>query len=130
MTCDSILSLINQRFYDGLTIHRIMPGFVLQGGDPKGNGTGDAGFKLQAEFSTRPHVEGTWSMARGPHSIHSAGCQFFICLGPVPHLDSQYTVFGQVIEGIEVVRKLAQTPTEGPNRPVETVYIRRMYENL
>lgn len=129
VTCDSILSLVHQKFYDSLTFHRIIPGFVIQGGDPLGDGTGNPGFSLPAEFSSRLHVEGTLSMARGAHSIHSAGCQFFICLGSLQSLDNQYTVFGQVIEGIEVVRKLAAVPTGAKDRPVETLYIRRMYEN-
>jgi len=129
VTCDSILSLVNPKFYDSLTFHRIIPGFVIQGGDPQGNGTGNPGFTLPAEFSTRLHLEGTLSMARGAHSIHSAGCQFFICLDTLQSLDNQYTVFGQVIEGIEVVRKLAAVPTGQMDRPQETLYIRRMYEN-
>lgn len=129
MTCDSILALVNRKFYDGLTFHRIIPNFVLQGGDPKGNGSGDAGFKIKAEFSDRKHLEGSLSMARGPQDINSSGCQFFICLKPVPHLDGQYNLFGQVIEGMDVAHKLEKVPTGPQNRPVEPVYIRRMYEN-
>jgi cyclophilin family peptidyl-prolyl cis-trans isomerase len=129
VTCDSILSLVNQGFYDGLTFHRIIPGFVIQGGDPQGNGTGNAGFTIPAEFSDRKHVEGTLSMARSPVDINSSSCQFFICLAAVPHLDGQYNLFGQVIEGMDVVQKLAAVPTGQANRPLEPVFIRRMYEN-
>jgi len=129
ITCDSILSLVNQGFYNGLTFHRIVPGFVIQGGDPKGNGTGNAGFQIQAEHSDRKHVRGTVSMARSPMSIHSSSCQFFICLAPQPGLDGEYNLFGQVISGMDVVDKLAKVPTKERNMPVEPVVIRRMYEN-
>jgi cyclophilin family peptidyl-prolyl cis-trans isomerase len=129
VTCDSILSLVNQGFYNGLTFHRIIPGFVIQGGDPQGNGTGNAGFRIPAEFSDRPHVAGALSMARSPVDINSSSCQFFICLAPQPNLDRQYNLFGQVIDGMDVVDKLAAVPTQqGSNRPLEPVIIRRMYE--
>jgi peptidyl-prolyl cis-trans isomerase B (cyclophilin B) len=129
ITCDSILSLVNRGFYDGLTFHRIVPGFVIQGGDPQGNGTGNAGFQIPAEFSSRPHLEGSLSMARAPDDINSSSCQFFICLAAVPYLDGQYNLFGQVIEGMDVVHKLGRVPTGEMNRPLEPVYIRRMFEN-
>ena len=129
ITCDSILSLVNQKFYDGLTFHRIIPGFVLQGGDPKGDGTGDAGFRLPAEFSTRKHVEGSVSMARNMVDINSSGCQFFICLSALPNLDSSFNLFGKVIQGMDVAHKLEKVPTGPGDRPVDPVVIRRMYEN-
>lgn len=129
MTCDSILALVNRKFYDGLMFHRIVPNFVLQGGDPKGNGTGDAGFKIKAEFSDRKHVEGSLSMARRGDDINSSGCQFFICLKATPNLDGQYNLFGQVIEGMDVAHKLEHVPTGPQNRPEQPVYFRRMYEN-
>jgi peptidyl-prolyl cis-trans isomerase B (cyclophilin B) len=129
ITCDSILSLVNQKFYDGLTFHRIIPGFVLQGGDPKGNGTGDAGFRIPAEFSTRKHVEGSLSMARNMVDINSSGCQFFICLAALPNLDSSFNLFGQVIAGMDVAHKLEKVPTGPGDRPLQPVVIRRMYEN-
>lgn len=129
ITCDSILSLVNQKFYDGLTFHRIIPGFVLQGGDPKGNGTGDAGFRIPAEFSTRKHVEGSLSMARNMVDINSSGCQFFICLAALPNLDSSFNLFGQVIGGMDVAHKIEVVPTGPGDKPVEPVVIRRMYEN-
>ena len=129
ITCDSILSLVNQGFYNGLTFHRIVPNFVIQGGDPLGNGTGNAGWQIPAEFSSRQHVAGTLSMARAPDDINSSSCQFFICLTAVPHLDGQYNLFGQVIEGMDVVHKLAGVPTGTMARPLEPVTIRRMFEN-
>jgi len=89
-------------FYDGLTFHRVIPGFMAQGGDPSGNGTGGPGYQVKAEFSDTKHVRGTLSMARSQHP-DSAGSQFYICFGPQPHLDGQYTVFGQVTEGMELI---------------------------
>lgn len=104
-TSARIAELIQEGFYNGLTFHRVIPGFVAQGGDPLGNGTGGSGKKQKAEFNQRKHLLGTVSMARSADP-DSADSQFYICLGPQPHLDGQYTVFGQVVEGIEAVQKL------------------------
>lgn len=104
-TVNRIVELINQGFYNGLVWHRVVPGFVIQGGDPLGNGTGGSGQKLKAEFNNRRHIEGTVAMARGGDR-DSADSQFYIALGTFPHLDHSYTVFGQVIEGIDVARKI------------------------
>lgn len=100
-----MIELIRGKFYDGLTFHRVVPGFVVQGGDPAGNGTGGSGQRLKAEFNSRKHVEGTLAMARAADP-DSADSQFYIALGPQPHLDGAYTVFGQVVEGMDVVRRL------------------------
>jgi peptidylprolyl isomerase/peptidyl-prolyl cis-trans isomerase B (cyclophilin B) len=94
--------LANEGFYNGLTFHRVEPGFVIQGGDPDGNGTGGPGYKIKAEFNSRKHIVGTVAMARSSDP-NSAGSQFYICLGPAPFLDGSYTVFGQVISGQEFV---------------------------
>jgi cyclophilin family peptidyl-prolyl cis-trans isomerase len=104
-TVHRIIELINQGFYNGLTFHRVVPGFVIQGGDPKGNGTGGSGQKIKAEFNDRRHLEGTVAMARAADP-DSADSQFYITLSPQPHLDHNYTVFGQVVEGMDVVRKI------------------------
>jgi cyclophilin family peptidyl-prolyl cis-trans isomerase len=104
-TVKRIIELINQGFYNGLTFHRVVPGFVIQGGDPQGNGTGGSGQRLKAEFNERRHVEGSVAMARAADP-DSADSQFYITLAQQPHLDRSYTVFGQVIEGMDVVRKL------------------------
>jgi peptidyl-prolyl cis-trans isomerase B (cyclophilin B) len=101
-TVESFVTLTKKGFYDGLTFHRIVPGFVAQGGDPKGDGTGGPGYTLKAEFNKRKHVRGTVAMARSQHP-DSAGSQFYICFAPAPHLDNNYTVFGQVTSGMEVV---------------------------
>lgn len=104
-TVKRIIELINKGFYNGLTFHRVVPGFVIQGGDPLGNGTGGSGQKLEAEFNNRRHVEGTVAMARAADA-NSADSQFYISLSTLPHLDHNYTVFGQVIEGMDVVKKI------------------------
>jgi peptidylprolyl isomerase len=100
-----IKELVRQKFYDGLPFHRVIEGFMAQGGDPKGDGTGGSGQKLQAEFSKEKHVRGTASMARAADP-DSADSQFFICLAPAPFLDNQYTIWGQVTSGMEFVDKL------------------------
>jgi cyclophilin family peptidyl-prolyl cis-trans isomerase len=98
----AFIKLARQGFYDGLTFHRVEPGFVIQGGDPSGDGTGGPGYHLDAEFSESPHITGTVAMARSSNP-NSAGSQFYICLGDAPFLNRQYTVFGHVIEGQSVV---------------------------
>ncbi len=101
-TVESFKNLVAKGFYDGLTFHRVIPGFMAQGGDPEGTGMGNAGFKLKAEFNDTKHVRGTLAMARSSDP-DSASCQFYICYGPQPHLDGQYTVFGQVTNGMELI---------------------------
>ncbi|MEW6015657.1 MAG: peptidylprolyl isomerase [Candidatus Zixiibacteriota bacterium] len=122
---DSMLARIREGFYNGLIFHRIIDGFMIQGGDPKGNGTGNAGYYLPAEFSDIKHVEGTLSMARA-QDPNSASCQFFICLAPAPHLNGQYTVFGHLMDGYEALRKIGKVKTGAANKPLEDVVIRKM----
>lgn len=100
-----IKELTRQGFYDGLVFHRVIEGFMAQTGDPKGNGTGGSGVKLPAEFSKAPFERGTVGMARGP-DINSGDSQFFICFEAVPSLNGQYTVWGQVIDGMQFVDKI------------------------
>ncbi len=104
-TVDNFVKLTNKGFYNGLTFHRVIPGFVAQGGDPDGNGLGGPGYHIKAEFNKQLHKTGTVAMARSPEP-DSAGSQFYICLAPQPSLDGQYTVFGQVVEGMDVVNKI------------------------
>jgi len=104
-TVERISHLIESGFYNGLKFHRVVPGFVIQGGDPLGNGTGGSGVKLPAEFNNKPHVTGSVAMARAADP-NSADSQFYICLAPQPSLDGKYTVFGQVTEGLEVIQKV------------------------
>ncbi|HKI59860.1 MAG TPA: peptidylprolyl isomerase [Mariprofundaceae bacterium] len=94
--------LTGNGYYDGVIFHRVISGFMAQGGDPTGTGTGGPGYKIDAEFNETKHVRGTVAMARTADP-NSAGSQFYICFGPQPHLDRQYTVFGQVVEGMDVV---------------------------
>jgi len=98
----AFMKLAEAGFYDGLTFHRVEPGFVVQGGDPEGNGTGGPGYRLKAEFNKRPHVRGTVAMARSSMP-DSAGSQFYICLGDARFLDNNYTVFGQLQEGFDAL---------------------------
>lgn len=104
---ESILNLTKKGFYKGLTFHRVVPGFVVQGGCPDGTGTGGPGYTIDAEFNARKHVKGALAMARSMNP-NSAGSQFYICLDTIPHLDNQYTVFGQVVKGQEVPEKIVQ----------------------
>jgi peptidylprolyl isomerase len=104
-TVARIRELVRQGFYDGLTFHRVIRGFMAQTGDPHGDGTGGSGQHIPAEFSDAPHVRGTVSMARAADP-DSADSQFFICYDRLPHLDGQYTVWGQVVEGMEYVDKI------------------------
>lgn len=106
-TCTRIKELISQGFYNGLKFHRVIPGFVVQGGDPTGTGSGGTGKNLKAEFNQNKHIEGTVAMARA-QDINSADSQFYISLGTHPHLDNLYTVFGQVESGMDVAHKIQQ----------------------
>jgi len=102
-TVDNFITLTNKGFYNGLNFHRVIADFVAQGGCPKGDGTGDAGYNIPAEFNKRKHETGTVAMARS-QDPNSASCQFYICLAPQQHLDNKYTVFGQTIKGMDVVK--------------------------
>ena len=119
---DNFTKLAGDGFYDNLIFHRIIPQFVIQGGCPNGTGTGGPGWNVKNEFNDRQHVEGTLSMARSADP-DSAGSQFFVCLGRehCQHLDNQYTAFGQVIEGMDVVRAIGGVDTDGQDRPLESV---------
>ncbi len=117
--------LANYGFYDSTTFHRVVPGFVIQGGDiisrdpdRANDGTGDPGYSIDAEFNPRPHVKGTLAMARSSDP-NSAGSQFYIALGRLARLDNQYTVFGQVIEGLEVVDSIAAAATDNRDNPIK-----------
>ena len=101
----AFLKLADAGFYDGLTFHRVEPGFVVQGGDPEGDGTGGPGYRLKAEFNKKPHLRGTVAMARSSDP-NSAGSQFYICLDDARFLDNQYTVFGQMSEGYDALDQI------------------------
>jgi len=106
-TVANFKALTGKGYYDGLTFHRVIAGFMAQGGDPDGTGMGGPGYKVKAEFNARKHVRGTLAMARSSDP-DSAGSQFYICYGDTPHLDGQYTIFGQVTEGMEAIDAVKQ----------------------
>jgi len=101
-TVANFKTLVEAGFYDGLTFHRVIPGFMAQAGDPRGDGTGGPGYRIKAEFNRNRHERGTVAMARTADP-DSAGSQFYICFAPQPHLDGRYAVFGQVTSGMELV---------------------------
>jgi len=121
---NNFISLINKNFYDGLIFHRVIRGFMIQGGCPNGTGMGGPGYSIKGEFAQNgfandlKHTEGVLSMARAMHP-DSAGSQFFIMHKNSPHLDGGYAAFGKVIEGMEVVNKIAETATDYSDRPLE-----------
>ena len=116
---NSFVFLARDGFYNGVIFHRVIPGFMIQGGDPTGTGSGGPGYKIKAEFNARKHVRGTLSMAR-TNDPNSAGSQFFIMHGDAPFLDRQYTAFGQVTSGLEVVDKIVNQPRDASDRPKST----------
>jgi peptidyl-prolyl cis-trans isomerase B (cyclophilin B) len=122
----NIVALAESGFYDGGCFHRIIKGFMIQGGCPEGTGTGGPGYKIPAEFNATPHEPGVLSMAR-TNDPNSAGSQFFICLERVPHLDRQYTAFGRTADAasLDVVRAIGGVRTGAGDRPVEPVTIRK-----
>lgn len=130
-TVRNFISLINKNFYDGLTFHRVIKGFMIQGGCPEGNGTGGPGYSIKGEFTSNgfknglKHDEGVLSMARAMHP-DSAGSQFFIMHKKSPHLDGQYAAFGKVTEGFDFVDKIANTRTDYIDKPVEDVRLKKV----
>ncbi len=129
ITVDNFVKLVNKGFYNGLTFHRIIRGFMIQGGCPKGNGTGGPGYSIKGEFSANgvnnpiKHERGVISMARAMDP-NSAGSQFFIMHQNAPHLDGQYAAFGKVIKGIEVVDAIASVQTNYFDAPLQKVVIK------
>lgn len=130
-TVNNFISLVKKGYYDGLIFHRVIAGFMIQGGCPNGNGMGGPGYSIKGEFTqngfknTLKHTEGVLSMARAMNP-NSAGSQFFIMHQNSPHLDGQYAAFGKVIEGLEVVDKIAQVGTDWQDRPMVPQIIESM----
>jgi len=128
-TVNNFISLVKQGYYNELTFHRIIPGFMIQGGCPQGTGTGGPGYSIKGEFSYNhipndlKHTQGVISMARAMHP-DSAGSQFFIMVADAPHLDGQYAAFGKVIEGMEVALNLADKPRNRQDRPEKPLIMR------
>ena len=135
ITVKNFVDLAAKGFYNGLIFHRVIPGFMIQGGDPQGTGMGGPGYTIKGEFSANgvrndlQHTRGVLSMARA-YDPDSAGSQFFIMHENSPHLDGQYAAFGKVIEGIEVVDKIASVKTDYNDRPYEDQVIEFMTVQL
>ena len=128
-TVNNFISLANSGFYDGLTFHRIIDGFMIQGGDPEGNGTGGPGYSIAGEFSSNgytendlKHTDGVLSMARA-RSKDSAGSQFFIMVGDYNSLDGEYAAFGKVISGLDIVKNISKVATDNNDKPKKEVVI-------
>ena len=124
---ENFVKLAEKGFYDGTKFHRVIQGFMIQGGWPKGDGTGGPGYSIKAEFNRTPHTRGILSMAR-TQDPNSAGSQFFVMHDTAPHLDNQYTVFGKVTQGLEVIDKIVNSPkgrNDRPNNPpvIKTIKI-------
>ena len=124
ITVKNFVELAKSGFYDGLTFHRIIKGFMIQGGDPEGRGTGGPGYSIRGEFMANgvvnelKHTRGVLSMARAQHP-DSAGSQFFIMSDPAPHLDGQYAAFGKVTEGLKTIDEIISVPTDMMDKPLE-----------
>lgn len=124
---NNFIELAKKGFYDGTTFHRVIPGFMIQGGDPNSkspdkstHGMGGPGYQIKAEFNKTPHKRGILSMARSA-SPDSAGSQFFICVADAPFLNNQYTVFGEVTSGMDIVDKIVNQPRDSRDNPVERI---------
>lgn len=131
-TCENFEKLVADGFYDGLTFHRVISGFMIQGGCPNGTGTGGPGYNIPGEFSSNgfkndlKHTRGVISMARSMNP-DSAGSQFFIMHADAPHLDGQYAAFGKVVSGMDSVDEIAETDTDYMDRPLEDIIIKEAY---
>ena len=131
-TVANFLKLVGQGFYDGLIFHRVIPGFMIQGGDPQGNGMGGAKENIVGEFKANgfdnpiKHTRGVISMARA-YNPNSASSQFFIMHANAPHLDGQYAAFGKVVSGMEVVDEIASIPTDYSDRPKIAMRMKKVY---
>ncbi len=132
ITVANFEKLVKEGFYDGLTFHRIIPGFMIQGGDPKGNGTGGSKENIKGEFASNgvnnllKHTRGVISMARAMDP-NSASSQFFIMHADAPHLDGQYAAFGKVVEGMDVVDQIANERTDFRDAPLTKVVMKRVF---
>lgn len=122
---DNFVKLAKDGFYDGLVFHRIIDGFMIQGGCPQGSGMGGPGWNVPAEFNKNKHVDGTVAAARS-QDPNSAGSQYYICLGTQSFLDGQYTVFGQTVEGLDIVHAIGKVKTGAQDRPVEDVVMTKV----
>lgn len=132
ISCENFEKLVKNGFYNGLTFHRVIPGFMIQGGCPSGDGTGGPGWTIKGEFASNgvkndlKHTRGILSMARAMNP-DSAGSQFFIMHEDAPHLDGEYAAFGKVVEGMDVVDEIAEVNTDLSDKPKEPQVIKKIY---
>lgn len=130
-TVSNFISLVNKGFYDGLIFHRVISGFMIQGGDPEGTGMGGPGYGIRGEFiqngfeNNLPHTAGVLSMARAMHP-DSAGSQFFIMHKDAPHLDGSYAAFGKITDGMDVVNRIAEVATDYSDRPMQPQVMKKV----
>ncbi|MGA1793456.1 MAG: peptidylprolyl isomerase [Thermoplasmatota archaeon] len=127
---ENFMKLCNQGFYNGLTFHRVIPEFMIQGGDPSGDGTGGPGYTIEGEADNGlTHERGALAMAKRGEDVRMSGSQFYIvqAQGGAHHLDGQHTVFGKVVTGIEAVDAIANTPTDANDKPLTPVLIEKAY---
>jgi peptidyl-prolyl cis-trans isomerase B (cyclophilin B) len=126
----NVANLAIEGFYDGLSFHRIVPGFVVQGGDPEGTGAGGLGYTVEAEIS-RKHVKGCMAMARKSDEVNpqmeSSSCQFYFCLEPLEKLDGKYTVVGRIVEGMDVMDAMGEVLTDDEDRPLEDLVMEKAW---
>ena len=132
-TVENFVNLVEENFYDGIIFHRVIAGFMAQGGDPTGTGMGGSGVNIPGEFrsngfgaNTLKHKKGVISMARSMMK-DSASSQFFICFEDAPHLDGEYAAFGKVVEGMDVVDAFADVPTDYMDKPTEPIVMKKVY---
>ena len=132
ITVENFENLVKQGFYDGLIFHRVIPGFMIQGGDPEGTGMGGPGHHIKGEFASNgikndlKHTRGVISMARSMMK-DSAGSQFFIMHADAPHLDGEYAAFGKVVEGLDVIDEIASVPTDFRDKPTVDQVMKKVY---
>lgn len=130
-TVENFVNLVSEKFYDGLCFHRVIPGFMIQGGCPEGTGTGGPGYTITGEFKANgfennlAHTRGVMSMARAMNP-NSAGSQFFIMVADSPHLDGQYAAFGKITEGIETVDKIVESERDGRDKPLTAQIMKKV----